>query len=229
MGNSSTVLAASQRATPLRQTNGLTVFTPPEKFLADNFVADEMNPAFIFGPVKSFVSSRKGHTTWLIEEGAKNTLDKPGSLGQPAKYALYLEEDCPDKVVYYVFIDQGGLTPQQRIDYRCQCQWQCHSQSRTEPGYDPTKSKLEQACQDGCGVGVELRFIQKDGELLNQSLEQFLLQDLKFAPIYDLNQRKKISQLVSRKTWCDCSVLCLPPAEHWPLKWDENRPRRDNF
>jgi hypothetical protein len=192
VGNSSTTLAASQGATALRQTNGLAVFTPPEKFLAGNFVADEMTPAFIFGPVKSFVSSRKYPTTWLIEEDAKNTQDKPGSRGQPAKHAFYLEEDCPDKVVYYVFIDQSGLPYPQRTDYRCHSQ--CHSQSRTEPDCDPTKSKLEHACQDGCGVGVELRFIQKDGEVLNQSLEQFLLQDMKFAPLYDLNQGKKVSQ-----------------------------------
>jgi hypothetical protein len=192
VGNSSTVLAASQRARALRETNGLNVFTPPEKFLASNFVTDEMTPAFIFGPVKSFFFSRKYPATWLIEEDAKNTQDNPGSRGQPAKHALYLEEDCPDKVVYYVFIEQSGLPPKQRIDHWCQRQ--CHSQSKTEPEYASTQSKLEQACQDGCGVGVELRFIQKDGELLNQSLEQFLLQDLKFAPIYDLNQRKKVSQ-----------------------------------
>ncbi len=159
--------------------------------MASNFLADEMTPAFIFGPVKSFVSSRKYPTTWLIEEDAKNTLDKPGSLPQPAEHTLYLEEDSPYKVVYYVFIDQSGLPPQQRLDYRCQCQ--CHSQSKTEPEPDPAKSKLEQASHDGCGVGAELRFIQRDGELLNQSLEQFLRRDLKFAPIYDLNLHKKIS------------------------------------
>jgi hypothetical protein len=188
MGNGSAVLAASQRATAMRQTNGLTVFTPPENFLVAYFVADEMNPAFIFGPVKSFVSSRKCPTTWLIEEGAKNILDTPDSLGHPAEYALYLEEDCPDKVVYYVFIDQSGLTPKQRIGYQCQC----HCQSKTETECGPTESKLEQACRDGFGVGVELRFIQRNGELLDQSPERFLCQDLKFAPVYDLNRRKKI-------------------------------------
>ncbi len=200
LGNSSTVLAASQRAMSLRQINGLTVFTPPEKFMAGNFVADEINPAFIFGPVESFVSSRKGLTTWLIEEGTSHGTDKPGSLGHPDEYALYLEEDCPDKVVYYVFIDQSGLTLQQRIDHRsrCQCEYrcqcQCHSLTKTEPECDPTKSNLDQAFQDGCRVVAELRFIQKDGELLNQSLEQFLRKDLKVAPIYDLNQHKRVSQ-----------------------------------
>ena len=192
MGNISTVLAVSQRARALRQTNGLIVYSPPEKFLASNFVADEVNPAFIFGPVKSFVSCRKCPTTWLIEEGAKNTLDKLSSLGQPAEHTLYLEEDFPDKVVYYVFIDQSDLTPQQRVDSGCQ--GGCHHQSKTEPEYDPTKSSIAKACQDGCGIGSELRFIQKDGELLNQSLEEFLCQDLKFAPIYDLSQRKKTSK-----------------------------------
>jgi hypothetical protein len=192
LGNFSTVLAVRQRATALRQTDGLTVYTPPEKFLASNFVADEVNPAFIFGSVKSFVASRKCPTTWLVEEAAKNNLDKLSSLGQHAEHTIYLEEDFPDKVVYYVFIDQSDLTPQQWVESGCQ--GGCHHQSKTEPEYDPTKSRLAKACQEGCGIGSELRFIQKDGELLNQSLEKFLCQDLKFAPIYDLNQHKKISQ-----------------------------------
>ena len=54
------------------------------------------------------------------------------------------------------------------------------------------KSKLEQACTAGCGVGAELRFIQKNGELVAKSPETVLGQELKFAPIYDLNQGKKL-------------------------------------
>ncbi len=189
LGNCSTTLAASPKATALRQANGLTVFTPPEKFLADNFVAEEMNPAFIFGPVKSFVSSRKCPTAWLIEESAKNRPVGLGSSDAPAEYTLYLEEDCPDKVVYYVFVDQSGLTPQQWIEWR-----EKFHKTKTQPEYGTTKSKLDQACTEGCGVGAELRFIQKDGELLTQSPEAFLRQELKFAPIYDLNQRKKLSR-----------------------------------
>jgi hypothetical protein len=190
LGINSATLAASQQAKTLRQANNLTAFTPPEKFLTSNFVAEEMTPGYIFGPVKSFVSSRKCPTTWLIEKGVKNTLDKPGSTGQPTEYTLFLEEDCPKQVVYYVFVNQSGLTPQQWIDYRRLF----HGKTKTEPEYGPTKSKLERACQDNCGVGAELRFIQKNGELLNQTPEKYLLQDLKFSPIYDLNQHKKISQ-----------------------------------
>ena len=68
VGHGTAALAASAKATALRQANGLTAFTPPEKFLAGNFVADEMNPGFIFGAVKAFAASRKCPTTWLIED-----------------------------------------------------------------------------------------------------------------------------------------------------------------
>ena len=189
VGNGATALAASQKATALRQANGLTLFTPPERFLAGNFVADEMNPAFIFGTVKAFAASRQCPTAWLSEAGAKTRPAEPGGPDQPQEYTVYLEEDCPDKVVYYVFIDQSGLTPQQWIEWR-----KTSHGSKAEPEYGPTKSKLDTACQEGCGVGAELRFIQKNGELVAKSPEEVLRQDLKFAPIYDLNQGKKLSQ-----------------------------------
>ena len=179
--------AASQKAMSLRQANGLTVFTPPKRFLSGNFVADEMNPAFIFGPVQAFAASRKCPTTWLIEAGAKN---RPAGPGTPMEYTVYLEEDCPDQVVYYVFIDQSGLTPQQWIEWRRKF----HGQSKTDPEYSEAKSKLDTACKAGCGVGAELRFIQKNGELVDKPLEAVLRSDLHFAPIYDLNLQKKISR-----------------------------------
>jgi len=185
VGHGATALAASDKAAALRQANGLAVFTPPEKFLAGNFVADEMNPEVIFGAVKSFAASRKCPTTWLIESGDK---DRPAGFGAHAEYTLYLEEDCPDQVVYYVFIDQSGLTPQQWIEWR-----EKFHKSKAGEQFDSAKSKLEQACTAGCGVGAELRFIQKNGELMAKSPEAVLRQDLKFAPIYDLNQGKKLS------------------------------------
>ena len=190
MSMNSAVLAASQKAMALRQTNGLVAFTPPEKFLTGNFVAEEMTPVYIFGPVKAFVASRKCPTTWLIEEGVKKTLERPGEAAKPTEYTLYLEEDCPGRVLYYVFVDQSGLTPQQWIDYRRLF----HGKTKTEPEYGPTKSKLEKACQENCGVGSELRFIEKNGVLLNESPEKYLRQNLKFTPIYDLNQGKKITK-----------------------------------
>jgi len=187
--NGSQAWAASQKALALRQANGLTVYTPTEKFLSGNFVADEMNPGFIYGAVKAFAASRKCPTTWLIEEVAQRSLASRGSQDKPVEYTIYLEEDCPEKVVYYVFIDQSSLTPQQWIDWREQ-----FHKSKAEPQFGSTKTKLDQACKDGCGVGAEMRFIQKDGELMTKSPEEFLRVDLKYTPIYDLNRLKKISK-----------------------------------
>jgi len=152
-------------------------------------VADEINPAFIFGPVQAFVASRKCPTAWLIEEGEKKRLAGQGSSDKPVEYTLYLEEDCSDKVVYYVFVDQSGLTSQQWLEWRRQ-----FHKSKTEEQFGSAQSKLEQALKGGVGVGGELRFIQKDGELQTKSPEEVLRHDLKFAPIYDLNQQKKISK-----------------------------------
>ena len=81
------------------------------------------------------------------------------------------------------------MTPQQWIEWR-----EKFHKSKAEPEYGPTKSKLDQACKDGCGVGAELRFIQKNGELVAKSPEAVLRGDLHFAPIYDLNRHQKISK-----------------------------------
>jgi hypothetical protein len=105
------------------------------------------------------------------------------------EYTLYLEEDCPDQVVYYVFVDQSGLTPQQWLEWRRQ-----FHKSKADPVFGAAKSKLEQACKEGCEVSGELRFLQKDGDLMAKSPEEYLRVELKFAPIYDLNQQKKISK-----------------------------------
>ena len=189
VGHGSQAVAASPKALALRQANGLVVFTPTQKFLSENFVADEMNPSVIFGAVQAFAASRQCSTAWLIEESGPKGLPAPGSPGKPAEFTLYLEEDCPEKVVYYVFIDQSGLTPQQWIEWR-----EKFHKSKAEPQYGSTKSKLDQACKDGCGVGAELRFIQKDGELLTKSPEEVLRVELKYPPIYDLNRRQKIAR-----------------------------------
>lgn len=181
--------AASEKAMELRQANGLVEFKPPEKFLAGNFVADELTPKFIYGPVKNFVASRKCPTTWLIEAGDKGHPAWPKSKDEEVEYTIFLEEDCPDKVIYYVFVDQSRLTPEQWIAWRKKF----HGTTKTEPAYGSTKSKLDKACQDGCGIDGELRFIQIDGELLTKSPEKVLI-DEKYSGVYDLDQQKKISQ-----------------------------------
>ncbi len=43
--------AASEQALKLRAGSALSEYTPPDTFLSGNFVADEVEPAFIFGKV----------------------------------------------------------------------------------------------------------------------------------------------------------------------------------
>jgi hypothetical protein len=86
-------------------------------------------------------------------------------------------------------LDQSGLTPQQWIEWR-----EKFHKSKAGEQFDTAKSKLETACQEGCGVGAELRFIQANGELLTASPEEMLRREGKFAPIYDLNRRQKIAR-----------------------------------
>lgn len=186
---SAEVWGASKKAMALRQANGLAAFTPPDKFLAGNFVADELNPKFIYGPVKNFVASRKCPTTWLIETGDKNRPAWPRDKDEEVEYTIFLEEDCPNKVIYYVFVDQSRLTPEQWIAWRKRF----HGSTKTEPAYGSTKSKLDKACQDGCGIDGELRFIQINGELLTKSPEEVLIAE-KYSAVYDLDQQKKISK-----------------------------------
>jgi hypothetical protein len=187
--NGSESLAESQKAKALRQANGLVAFTPSEKFLAGNFMADEANPTCIFGTVQAFAASRACSTTWFVEEDAQKSPAGPGSPDKPLETTVYLEEDCPNQVVYYVFMDQSNMNPQQWMEWRRQ-----FHKSKADPMFASAKAKLERACQDGCEVSAELRFIQKNGELLAKSPEKVLRGDLKFAPIYDLNQQKKISK-----------------------------------
>jgi hypothetical protein len=189
VGNGAEAWAASAKAMAQRKANGLVAFTPTDKFLSANFVAEEMNPAFVFGPVKAFAASLKCPTTWLYEADRKPPAEA-ASKEIPMEYTIYLEEDCPDKVVYYVFIDQSDLTPQQWIAWR----ERFHFKDKTEKEYGQTKSKLEKACAAGCGFNAELRFIQVNGQLLNESPEKYLQTERKFAPLYDLNLQKKISQ-----------------------------------
>ena len=189
VGNGVNALAASEKAMALRQANGLVAVTPSEKFLSGNFIADETNPAFIFGPVQAFAASRHCPTTWLMEEGAQNRPAALASPDTPVESTLFLEEDCPGKVVYYVFMDDSSMTPQQWIDWRRQ-----FHKSKTDEAFAAAKDKLEQACQQSCAISGELRFIETNGELQAQSPEKVLRGDLKFVPVYDLNKQKKISQ-----------------------------------
>lgn len=184
-----TAWATSEQAVKLRSQSALSEFSPPATFLAGNFVADEIEPGYIFGKVHDFVKSRSCATTWLIEEGEKQRLAGKQSQSGPLEYSLYLEEDCPEKTVYYVFVDRSQADLTQWMQWRQQ-----FHKSKVEPQYGAAKASLEQAAKNGFPVAAELRFMEINGELSLRKPEELLMGDLKFQPLYDLKQGKAVAR-----------------------------------
>lgn len=180
--------AASEQAMKLRAQSDLSEYTPPAAFLNGNFVADEVEPAYIFGKVSDFVKSRSCPTTWLIDSGEKNRLLKQGQQSGPFEYTLYLEEDCPGKVVHYIFIDRSQADSAQWMEWRKQ-----FHKNKVDL-YSAAKADLEKAAQNGVSVEGELRFVEVDGNLIVKKPEDYLTGDLKTKPIYDLKQGKAAAQ-----------------------------------
>lgn len=180
--------AASQQAMQLRSQNGLSVFAPPEAFLAGNFLADETDPAFIFGKVQDFAKSLACTATWLIEESERKRMETRGEQSGPVEYSVYLEADCPDKIIYYVFVDRS-FNSAQWLEWRRQ-----FHKSKAEPHYGTAKAGLEQAARNGFAVDGELRFVALNGELLLKRPEEVLAGELKFLPIYDLKKNLALTK-----------------------------------
>jgi hypothetical protein len=176
---------AGNEAMKLRALNGLGDFTPPETFLNSNFIADELDPQYVFGKIKDFRKSRSCPTAWLIEEGQKERVKNRQDASVPFEYTLYLEEDCPGKVVYYVFVDRSQNKAGQWLEWR-----KVFHKSKTEEEYGAAGAALEQAAGKGFPVDAELRFVEIGGELILKKNEDFLKGDLKIKPLYDLKQGK---------------------------------------
>jgi len=187
---SASTWAASEQAVKLRGKSALSEYTPPEAFLSGNFVADEVEPVCVFGKVKDFVKSRSCTTTWLIEEGEKKRIEARGQQSGPIEYTMYLEDDCPGKVAYYVFVDRSQAKGAEWMQWR----QQFHGKNKTEPQYGAVKAGLEQAAQNGFPVDAELRFIEINGDLSLKKPEDILIGELKVQPIYDLKQGKAIAR-----------------------------------
>jgi hypothetical protein len=181
--------AASEQAMKLRAKNVLSEYSPPETFLSGNFVADEDDPAYIFGKVKDFTKLRSCAVTWLIEEGEKKRVEARDKQSGPVEYTLYLEEDCPGKVTYYVFVDRSQANVAQWLQWRQQ-----FHKSKAEPHYARAKASLEQAAQNGFLVAAEIRFVETNGDLALKKPEAILIEELKFQPIYDVKQGKTFAK-----------------------------------
>ncbi len=182
----SPVWAASESALKLRSQNGLSDFMPPDSFLNANFVADEIEPQFVFGKVKDFWKSRSCTTNWLIEDSERDRLKNQSG---PVEYTLYLEEDCPGKVVDYIFVDRSQFKSDQMMEWR-----KVFHKSKAEGEYGAVGAALEQAARSGFPVNAELRFIEIGGDLILKRPEDFLAGDLKVKPIYDLGQGKTVAK-----------------------------------
>ena len=180
--------AASERAMKLRSENGLSEFAPPEAFLAGNFLADETEPAFIFGKVRDFVKSLACPATWLIEEGERKRIESRDQQSGPIEYSIYLEADCPGKVTYYIFVDRS-FNSAQWLEWRRQ-----FHKTKADPHYKEAKTSLDQAAQNGFVVDGELRFVALNGDLLLKRPEDILAGELKFQPIYDLRKNQALSK-----------------------------------
>jgi hypothetical protein len=180
--------AASEQAMKLRGQNGLSEFAPPEAFLAGNFLADETDPAFIFGKVRDFTRSLACPATWLIEEAERKRIEARGQSSDPIEYSIYLEADCPGKVTYYVFVDRS-FNSAQWLEWRRQ-----FHKTKADPHYKEAKTSLDQAAQKGFAVDAELRFVALNGDLLLKRPEDILAGELKFQPIYDLKKNQALSK-----------------------------------
>jgi hypothetical protein len=180
--------AESEGAAKLRGQNGLTAFAPPEAFLAGNFLADETDPAYIFGKVRDFAKSLPCPTAWLIEEAELKRIQNRGAQAGPVEYSIYLEADCAGKVAYYIFVDRS-LNPTQWLEWRRQ-----FHKTKADPHYKDAKASLDQAAGKGFAVDAELRFVALDGELLMKRPEDVLAGELKFRPIYDLKQNQPVAK-----------------------------------
>jgi hypothetical protein len=179
--------AASEQAMKLRSQNSLSEFAPPEAFLAGNFLADETDPAYIFGKVGDFVKSLACPATWLIEEGERKRIEARGQSSDPVEYSIYLEADCPGKVTYYIFVDRS-FNSAQWLEWRRQ-----FHKTKADPHYKEAKTSLDQAAQNGFAVDGELRFVALNGDLLLKRPEE-ILTGLKFQPIYDLKKNQALTK-----------------------------------
>lgn len=180
--------AGSEQASKLRDQNGLSEFSPPEAFLTGNFLADETDPAFIFGSVRDFAASLGCPTAWLIENSERKRLEARGQQPGPVEYSVFLEADCAGKVAYYIFVDRS-FNPAQWLEWRRQ-----FHKNKADPHYREAKAGLDQAAQKGFSVDGELRFVARDGDLLLKRTEEVLTEELKFKPIYDLKKNLPIAK-----------------------------------
>ncbi|MBF0530220.1 MAG: hypothetical protein HQK55_13300 [Deltaproteobacteria bacterium] len=188
IGTCSLSSAAGDQALASRKTLGLNEFAVPGYFLDGFFMANELNPKYFFGPVKDLVKACGCPTTWLIDDAERQRIGDVEKRTDPLEFSVYLEADCPDRLIYYGFVVQHQLDPEQWLKWR----WKFHK-SKAEPEYGQTRDRLKKAAQDGINPAGELRSIEINGNLDMRNPEDAIMKDLKLRPVYDLEKGQKIT------------------------------------
>ncbi len=187
LGLQAPAAAQSEKAQALRREMGYAPYAPPKAFLDGYFIADETRPAFLFGPVGDFAASRECPTAWLIEEDEAARVKARDPANPLFEYSLVLEQDCPDGVLHFVFVDQSAMNPKQWIEWRRQ-----FHKNKAEPEYADAVARLEKAINDGFPVTGELRFVLRGGVLDPASPQSVLPTALSCPPRYDCEAGKAV-------------------------------------
>lgn len=171
-------------ALELRQFGDLVSYAPSKAMLAAYFTANEVSPAYVYGPISAYQKSRPCPTAWLIEKGELARLNRLKAEKDPPPYefSLTLETDCPSgKVTHAVFVSAPGSTPEAWLKWRSQF----HGR-KTEGYYATALERLKKAERAELAPTAELRFLAVNGELSSQSPEQELKSEGRLTPVFDL-------------------------------------------
>jgi hypothetical protein len=179
------VTAESTKA--FRQQNGLLTYDPPNWFLEGHFIAREKNPGYVFGPVKDFVSTLSGKTTWLIEDFELERLKRASKEGKNPEYSLFLEAALPEGTQYLVFVVLPHESAQAWFDAR-----RAFHGRKAKGYYGETQRKLERALNQGLKIKAELRFLIKRGNTSPNVPEDVIMSRHKIKPVFDLGAGRRL-------------------------------------
>jgi hypothetical protein len=182
---------ATESAQEFRQLNGLVAYVPPAWFLEGYFIAREKNPHFVFGPVKDFVRTLGGKTTWLIEDLELKRLDRTSAGGTSPEYSLYLESVSPELTEYWVFVALPYETAREWFDAR-----RAYHGRKAQGYYGETQGMLERALAQGLKIKAELRFLIEKEDISLEPPEDLIMNRYKFQPIFDLGAGRRLDSAI---------------------------------
>ena len=178
---------AEESARSFRQQNGLLAYTPPDWFLEGYFIAREKKPTYVFGPVKDFVRTIGGTTTWLIEDLEIKRLEQALADGTIPEYSLFLEAVSPERTEYWVFVTLPHESAKEWFAAR-----RAYHGRKAEGYYGKTQNMLERAISQGLKIKAEIRFFIEKGKISLESPEDIILNKYKFQPIFDLSTGRSL-------------------------------------